>query len=176
MSVHTCRLVVRAALAICAALAAPAYNPAQTPAREIHRALIAWSVRATGEDSLDQLSLEAICGSMGLQPERIAAEAAGWVTPDSDALLVIPHASAFRLSDTGARAVVAGIERGCVVLTDGASPLTRALEIRHSAPALVADVTDRTNPEIRITWPGRQSAPSFEKYPQASSEIVYAAR
>ncbi|HTY59493.1 MAG TPA: hypothetical protein VMF59_11785, partial [Bacteroidota bacterium] len=80
------------------------------------------------------------------------------------------------LSDAGGRAVVAGIERGFVVLTDGASPLTRALEIRHSAPASVADVTDRTNPEIRITWPGRQNAPSFEKYPQASSEIVYAAR
>ncbi len=163
--------------AVCGMLVAGAARsaPGGNGAGELHRAVIAWNPRAAGADSLDQLSLEAVFGALGLPSERARPEEIARADPDAGALVVIPHASAARMSAETARALVAKVETGLVLLTDGPSPLSRMLGIRSGGAIGVSGVEDRMNPEIPLLWPGHQRAAWIASYP-GGADVVYAAR
>ncbi|HMK38498.1 MAG TPA: hypothetical protein VK569_04100, partial [Bacteroidota bacterium] len=165
-----------AAVLICTALALQPQGHSQTPRREPHQALIAWQSGAAGEDSLDQLSLEAICRSVGLHPRRVSTKEIAGMTDRRGELFVLPHASAARMPEGAARQVLAYVEGGNVLVTDGVSTLARLLGISPGRPEDVKEVTDNVRPEVLSVWPGHQRVSWIKGYPKAGARIVYASR
>ena len=137
------------------------------------RAVIAWDSTAAGEDSLDQISLEAIFGGMGFTTERAGKPGIGTSLPGNTSLLVIPHAAASRMTAAESRAVVASIERGLTLVTDGVSPLGGALGIRAGREVPVAVLEDQFQPEIRIRWPNHRVVAWISGYPKNDATPVY---
>jgi hypothetical protein len=162
-----------ALLLLCSGVCPPLSLFSQSPETQPHHALIAWQAGATGVDSLDQLSLEAIFGSVGLQPERISPEESGGVTPGAGAALIVPHAAAAGMSDEVARRVVANLEDGLVLVTDGMSPLAGMLGIRLGRPEYVEEVVDHVRPEVRLLWPGHQLVHWIAEFPGSAARPVY---
>jgi len=93
------------------------------------RAVVAWDAAATGEDSLDQLSLEAVFVSMGFRTERIHPAQCEGAMRDSNTICIIPHAAAVRRTRNASRSLLAALEGGGVLVTDGVSPLSQMLGV-----------------------------------------------
>jgi len=165
-----------AALLFCIALCLPFPGLSQVPAREPHQALIVWQFGAAGEDSLDQLSLEAIFRSVGLRPRRLNPGEIGGPASEPGEVLVVPHASAARMPESAARHVLAYVEEGNVLVTDGTSTLSALLGISPGRPEYVNDVADPVRPDVLTHWPGHQKAGWIKGYPKAGARIVYANR
>jgi len=138
------------------------------------RAVVAWESGATGEDSLDQLSLEAVFVSMGFPTERIRPAECEAAARDSHNVLLLPHASAARMTRGESRNILAAFgDGGCVLVTDGMSPLARMLGIVHGSPVHVEEVTDHLRPEVRVRWPGAQVVPWIAGFPKTGANVVY---
>ena len=140
---------------------------------QIHRAVIVWSAGARGEDSLDQLSLDAVFASLGLRVERIQPEEIARESPGRGTVLIVPHASAAHLGTEETREVIARLAEGMALVTDGTSPLAAGLGIRPGRREPVDELTDVTRPEVRIIWPGRQTAAGIEGYPRWGTLPMY---
>jgi hypothetical protein len=150
---------------------APLLSQAIPP--QIHRAVIVWRAGARGEDSLDQLSLDAVFASLGLRAQRIPPEEIARQSPGSGTVLIIPHASAAHLGTGETRDVIARVSEGMALVTDGTSPLASGLGIHTGRREPVDELTDVTRPELPIVWPGRQTAAGIEGYPRRGALPVY---
>jgi hypothetical protein len=148
--------------------------PAQTPWARPERAVVAWDTGATGEDSLDQLSLEAVFVSMGFRTERVRPAQCEMAARDSHNVLVLPHAAAAHMTQGESRKFLAAFERGGgVLVTDGVSPLARMLGVVPGSPVHVEEIADHLRPEVRVRWPGDQVVPWIAGFPKASANVVY---
>jgi hypothetical protein len=138
------------------------------------RVVVAWVARATGEDSLDQLSLEAVFVSMGFRTERIRPARCEMAARDSHNVLVVPHASAARMTRNESRSLLAALGGGGgVLVTDGVSPLARMLGVVTGNPVRVEEIADLLRPEVRVRWPGDQVVPWIATYPKTGARVVY---
>jgi hypothetical protein len=160
------------ALLLCEAALATAHSLPQTGAGSPYRAMTVLRP-AAGKDSLDQLSLRSIVKSMGLGDDYIHTENIARWTPQEGTVLVIPHASAARMSRREARKILGFIEKGMVIITDGMSPLARLLGVRHGRSEYVDRVADLLRPELGILWSGDQLVPWISQFPEPGSTIVY---
>jgi hypothetical protein len=137
------------------------------------RAVIAWNGAATGEDSLDQLSLEAVFVSMGFQTKQIPPTQRVEAGRDSDDILVVPHAAAARMTADESRSLLDALGGGGVLVTDGVSPLSQMLGVLPGSPVRVEEVADHLRPEVRVRWPGDQVVTWIAGFPKAGARIVY---
>ena len=140
------------------------------------RAVVAWETDATGEDSLDQLSLEAVFVSMGFLTERIRPALCEGAMRDSNTICVIPRAAAVRMAPDGSRSILAALRAGGVLVTDGVSPLARMLGVSPGSPVHVQEVTDHLRPEVRVRWSGDQVVPWIARFPETGARVVYSER
>jgi len=141
------------------------------------QAVVAWHTGATGEDSLDQLSLEAVFVSMGFRTERVRPAQCAMAACDSHSVLVLPHASTSRMTRGESRRFLAAFRGGGgVLVTDGVSPLTRMLGVVTGSPVHVEEITDHLRPEVRVRWPGEQIVPWIAGYPKTGASVVYSDR
>ena len=141
------------------------------------RVVVAWDARATGEDSLDQLSLEAVFVSMGFRTERVHPAECETAARDSLAILVLPHASAARMTEGESQSFLTAFGGGGgVLVTDGVSPLARMLGIVSGSPLRVEEVADHLRPEVRVRWPGDQVVPWIARFPKTGAIVVYSDR
>jgi hypothetical protein len=163
-------------LMLCAVLCTPVLSLPQTTLPGPYRAMIVWETAAAGEDSLDQIALQSVFSSMGMRPEHVLREELASARPDPGTALIVPHASATLLPDSAARSIIAEIEGGILLVTDGTSPLSELLGIRPGPRVRIAQISDPLRPEVRIVWAGKQVAPCIERYPSEGTKIVYADR
>ncbi len=147
--------------------------PSQPLPPQVHRAVIVWRTGAKGEDSVDQLALEAVFSSLGLRPERIPREGIARESPGYGTILIVPHAAAARLDRKQTRAIIAHLSEGMALLTDGTSPLEAGLGIRTGREEPVKEVTDPLRPDVETDWPGRSTAPAVEAYPPKGATPLY---
>jgi hypothetical protein len=148
--------------------------PAQPSWVRPRRAMVAWDTGATGEDSLDQLSLEAVVVSMGFAAERIRPAQCEIAARDSCNFLVVPRASAARMTRRESRSFLAAFGMGGgVLVTDGVSPLARMLGVVTGSPLHVEEITDHLRPEVRVRWPGDQIVPWIAGFPKTGANVVY---
>ena len=137
------------------------------------RAVVAWDAAATGEDSLDQLSLEAVFVSMGFRTERIHPAQCEGAMRDSNTICIIPHAAAVRRTRNASRSLLAALEGGGVLVTDGVSPLSQMLGVLPGTPVHVEEITDHLRPEVKIRWPAKEIVPWIAGFPKTGATVVY---
>ena len=137
------------------------------------RAVVAWEAAATGEDSLDQLSLEAVFVSMGFRTERIHPAQCEGAMRDSNTICIIPHAAAVRRTRNASRSLLAALEGGGVLVTDGVSPLSQMLGVLPGTPVHVEEITDHLRPEVKIRWPAKEIVPWIAGFPKTGATVVY---
>ena len=144
------------------------------PSRECsQRAAVAWDSAATGADSLDQLSLEAVFVSMGFHTERILPAQCAREAHGADDILVVPRAAALCMTAQESRRVLASVAGGRVLVTDGVTPLARMLGIAPGRPVHVEEITDRLRPDVPTRWPGNQLVPWIAGFPNTGARVVY---
>jgi hypothetical protein len=136
-------------------------------------AVVAWDTAATGEDSLDQLSLEAVFVSMGFRTERIHPAQFEIAARDSHNILVVPHAAAAGMTPDGLRSLLAALGGGGVLVTDGVSPLAQMLGVLPGSPVRVEEIADHLRPEVKVRWPGNQVVPWIAGFPKTGATVVY---
>src|SRR5512143_144247 len=139
----------------------------------ISRCVILWADRARGSDSVDQQAFKATAGSMGYHTVRVSSARffAGHI--ESTVLLIVPHAAATSLSLADADSLVERVRRGLCLVTDGKSPLSRALGIRLGKPERTSRIRDRLRPRLRLTWHDSPRVPWIRRAEGQSMRAIY---
>jgi hypothetical protein len=140
------------------------------------RTLLLWNVNATGADSLDQQAFETTLQSTGFHPVRLTSSQLPSMPLDSNTLLVGPHAGAAVLKQGEVAAIVRSLRSGLSLVTDGESPLSKAIGIKLDYLAKVSNVRDRYRPDLNIYWSDTPSVHCIAGFPPLAPKAVYTDR
>jgi uncharacterized protein YdaL len=131
----------------------------------VHTAIV-WNPRAWGTEKLDQNGFLETLEGLGFEVERIdnrnpLEQGIGPVN-----LLVVPWSSAKHLKKDEVDRIMGAVQRGLTVITDGESPLSKALGISLSA---VTEAVEHPQNELFISedqrWPDRPKVLWIEDAP-----------
>jgi len=117
------------------------------------RTVVIWDSRAIGAPDVDQKSFLAMLSNLGFDIEQKPFSKFDENDTQPYTLLVIPNASARKLTDAQINLTVRALEEGLTILTDGESPLATALGIRLGLPAPVGQLFDHSNWTQNLRWP-----------------------
>jgi hypothetical protein len=163
-------------IVLCVWVAITFLPPFAASAGHASRTWLLWNANAAGADSLDQEAFETTLQSIGFHPVRLTPSQIASMPPDSNALLVVPHAGASVLTQGEVVDIIRAIRSGGSLITDGESPLGKALGIKLGRPAHVSRVRDRFRPDLDIFWSDTPSVHSVESAPPPTPEALYTDR
>ncbi|MDZ7859372.1 MAG: DUF2334 domain-containing protein [Candidatus Krumholzibacteriota bacterium] len=134
--------------------------------------LLLTAATADQEQKNEKLSYEAVFKMAGISVERLGVEEFEEVPEEYD-LLIIPHASAQRLTYNGMRHVIELLEEGRIsLITSGFSPLSDFLGIEKLQREIqVKKIEDPVYPGVEIVWPEPVSINMFEA--PVNAEFIY---
>jgi len=130
--------------------------------------------RASGADSVDQMSFAGALTSMGFSCMVLDQGGLSQDNLDKTSLLIVPHASAWMLSPGHVNAIMNSVKKGMCLVTDGPSPLLTALGIGVGKSSTVSTVIDRGLADLKMRWPDKPLVHSIVGYPRKSSRVLYA--
>ena len=148
-----CASIVAVLVAALSFVAAGAPVGSREQLRHFAAALLVWDDQAIGEKALDQQGFATVLEDCGFTVAQISPDAVTTQCLEAHSLVVVPNASAQSLTRTAVDVVQARLHAGLTVITDGESPLTRAMQIQFGKPVLVTKLRDHTRPQIAPLWP-----------------------
>jgi hypothetical protein len=83
-------------------------------------------------------------------------------TSDVQLILVVPGRTARQLNPAQVGQIVASVECGAVLISEGITPLSQTFGFRAGKTMRVKEVKEEAYPEIPITWEQEQNVPSIE--------------
>jgi len=137
-------------------------------------ALILWNGSASREDSVDQESFATMTSSMGFEAQKVDPRHLLTTPFGEKTLLIVPQASARSLSGKQVALILAELRRGIRLVTDGVSPLSSALSIKHGGVARTGVVLDKSLPLNHLHWSDRPRVPWIAAPLDSSAHVLYA--
>jgi len=147
-------------------------------AQEPVQAVLIWNPKARGEQAKDQESFRATLNNAGFPVEKIELSGLAKEEEDFDpfTLLVVPSASAKGLSQEQTERIARTVKEGITLVTDGESPLSRALGVRLGEASTVNSVTSRIFANEENRWPDHPAVPWVEQPAVEDDSVYYADR
>ncbi len=147
-------------------------------AQEPVQAVLLWNPKARGEQAKDQESFRATLDSAGFPVEKLELSRLAQEAEDFDpfTLLVVPSASAKALSEKQTERIVRTVKGGITLVTDGESPLSRALGVRLGEASTVNSVTSRVFANEENRWADHPVVPWVEQPVVEDDSVYYADR
>ncbi len=143
-------------------------------AQEPVQAVLLWNPKARGEQATDQESFRATLDSAGFPVEKL--ELARLAQEENDfgpfTLLVVPSASAKALSEEQTERITRTVKGGITLVTDGESPLSRALGVRLGEASAVNSLTSRVFANEEDRWADHPVVP-WVAQPVVEDDSVY---
>jgi len=123
------------------------------------KTIILWNSQASGEADIDQKSFLSAFTSLGFDVDQIEYTRLGDEDLGPFTMLVIPWASAQSLPQDLVDRMATALNGGITLVTDGESPLSRALGIQLGEPAVVDVLQDHLFVNQETRWPDKPSVP-----------------
>jgi peptidoglycan/xylan/chitin deacetylase (PgdA/CDA1 family) len=142
------------------------------PAHDPVRTTLLWDPKAQGPMAVDQQSFYSGLASLGFDIERVDYNRLSNQASGPFALLVVPCAAARAMPAAAVERVVGAVIGGITLITDGESPLSKALGIRLGEPMPVENLTDHLAVNLDTRWPDRPTVPWVAR-PSAQEADVY---
>jgi len=144
--------------------------------RNPNKTIILWNSQATGEADTDQNSFFSAFTGLGFDVEkidytRLADEDLGPFT-----MLVVPWATAQALPQNLVDRMASALNGGIILVTDGESPLSRALGIQLGDPATVDVLQDHLFVNQETRWPDKPSVPWISAPSSEDADVYYSDR
>lgn len=140
------------------------------------KTIILWNPQARGEEKKDQESFYNTLNTLGFEIERIYVND----FPEEDigpfTLLVIPWSAAKSLPVEKVANILSALKGGINLLTDGESPLSRALRIQLGKPAPVYGLVNPLFVSQEYHWSDHPSVPSIIPMPGTDVTTYYSDR
>jgi hypothetical protein len=114
--------------------------------------IILWDSTASHKDSIDQQSFFTTLESIGFDVVRIAPSDFIEQPLYPNTLLVIPNISARSLSGKTIQAIIKSMQLGLTLVTDGESPLSKAMGIKLGKDVRVVKLVDHLLPKLKPHW------------------------
>lgn len=166
-STHLSRLLLIVSVALGASVQCEASD------RNVYRSILLWNESANGADSLDQQAFEVSARCAGYSPVRLTPARLSAASLESTALLIVPHATAALLTPTDIEHIKRSLEDGLCLITDGRSPLGRALGLRLGKPEKTSRIRDRLRPELHLAWADSPRVPWIAQAPSPGAKAIY---
>ncbi len=163
------RLMVASAL-LCALCQIP------TSANTILEGILLWNEHATGPDSIDQVAFETTFRSLGYPTRHLPPSLLPASNLDSTVLLIAPHAAASRLLPAETAHITRLLLNGLRLITDGQSPLARALGLRLGEPRKTSRIRSSLRPGLRLSWSDSPPVPWISHAPAPGAKVMYTDR
>jgi len=145
-------------------------------ARSPVRTTILWDYDAKGPESRDQESFYSALDALGFDIEKINYKVLTKEELGPLSLLVIPWATARSLSADDIDRILGAVKGGITLITDGQSPLSRALGIRLGDPAPVSTLQDHLFVNQDTRWPDHPKVPWIQEPSPEQVNVYYSDR
>ena len=147
-------------------------------AQEPVQAVLLWNPKARGEQAKDQESFRCDARRAGFPVEKLELSRLAQEEEDFGpfTLLVVPSASAKALSQTQTERIARTLKGGITLVTDGESPLSRALGVRLGEASTVNSVTSRVFANEENRWADHPAVPWVAQPAVEDDNVYYADR
>jgi uncharacterized protein YdaL len=149
------------------------------PANEVAETMsvqLLWDEQARGEENVDQHSFQATLQAIGYDVAKIEAKDLTDEALDRFSLLVVPAAAARRLSSDDTERIIKAVDGGIVVVTDGETPLSRALGFDIGGKVRVSHVENKLAPTEELRWPDQPLVSYIEHLSEDRDAVFFAER
>lgn len=137
------------------------------------RALEFWNSKTTPDLLFDESGFYATLTESGFPVLKIRRQAPWENIGDSRLILVVPAASMTEFSSAEVQALLASVDRGALLVTDGNSPtLLDALGVELSTPEPTRVLNSRIIPQLPMIWKATVSVAGFSAFPPGSEWVV----
>jgi uncharacterized protein YdaL len=140
------------------------------------RTTLLWNPDAEGPEATDQESFHSILSAIGFDVDRIDHKHLSDDDLGTFSLLVIPRATARTLHEDDVSRIVGAVNGGITLITDGESPLSRALGVRLGEPSVVGTLQDHLFVNQDTRWPDRPRVPWISQPTADNADIYYSDR
>jgi len=135
-----------------------------------------WNENAKGEEEVDQNSFEAMLQSIGYDIGKIETRSILEQELGKFSLLVIPAAAARQLNDDAIDRICKAVEGGIILVTDGETPLSKALGFDIGGKVRVSDLENHLFSSLELRWPDKPMAPWIDHLSDTNDVVYYSER